>query len=432
MLTVKNNQFLSDGKPFFWLADTCWSAFTNISESDWHYYLDQRQRQGFNVVQINVLRQWDASGSNLDIDPFPIVKTDQGYSYDYSVINSEYFDRAERMLQDVVNHGMTPALVLLWSNYVPGTWASKLARNNLFTYNHLADYVTYVTRRFAKFHPVYFISGDTDFPTDETVRYYQRVLTTAQENDHQALYSFHIKGRLQEIPEEFRETTDFFSYQSGHNLAGQATAYTIPQTLLKTGYSKPIVNTEPCYEQISYSRNLYGRYRPENVRQAAWSAVLSGASAGITYGAHGIWSWHTTGASFGIVEGEGFDTPFDWHDALKFPGATDMTLLKAVMQRYFIEGCFPLSEPVTEKPSIRAAKGRDGHVYVIYVPTNTVLDLAQITGMNRANARITVLDLDNKQVEHGVWMTSNKMALSSALSDSLVVVQRMEDNQNVQ
>ena len=52
-LTIHKKNFIKDGKPFFYLADTCWSAFTNIPENDWHYYLQYRKRQGYNVLQIN-------------------------------------------------------------------------------------------------------------------------------------------------------------------------------------------------------------------------------------------------------------------------------------------------------------------------------------------------------------------------------------------
>ena len=31
-----------DGKPFFWLADTIWSAFTNVTDEEWIAYLDKR------------------------------------------------------------------------------------------------------------------------------------------------------------------------------------------------------------------------------------------------------------------------------------------------------------------------------------------------------------------------------------------------------
>ena len=49
-LTIENNILMKNGKPFFYLADTCWSAFTNIKDNDWDYYLDYRKSQGFNTL----------------------------------------------------------------------------------------------------------------------------------------------------------------------------------------------------------------------------------------------------------------------------------------------------------------------------------------------------------------------------------------------
>ncbi len=45
--------FCRDKNPFFYLADTIWSAFTNITGDEWIYYLKRRKEQGFNVLQIN-------------------------------------------------------------------------------------------------------------------------------------------------------------------------------------------------------------------------------------------------------------------------------------------------------------------------------------------------------------------------------------------
>ena len=66
-----NRTFQRNGKHFFYLADTCWSAFTNITLEEWEYYLELRRQQGFNVIQINALPQWDASGTELNCYPFP-------------------------------------------------------------------------------------------------------------------------------------------------------------------------------------------------------------------------------------------------------------------------------------------------------------------------------------------------------------------------
>lgn len=66
----RSDGFTLDGKPWFWLADTCWSAFTSIELSDWKYYLARRAEQGINVLQINTLPQWDRCRPDLGIYPY--------------------------------------------------------------------------------------------------------------------------------------------------------------------------------------------------------------------------------------------------------------------------------------------------------------------------------------------------------------------------
>ena len=56
-LSVSERHLEKDGRPFFWLADTIWTAFTNPTDGEWIEYLDQRASQGFNVLQINALPQ---------------------------------------------------------------------------------------------------------------------------------------------------------------------------------------------------------------------------------------------------------------------------------------------------------------------------------------------------------------------------------------
>ena len=71
-LEIDNNKrnFLLDGRPFFYLADTIWSAFTNITLEEWEYYLRRRREQGFTVLQINTLPQWDRCMSDTGLYPF--------------------------------------------------------------------------------------------------------------------------------------------------------------------------------------------------------------------------------------------------------------------------------------------------------------------------------------------------------------------------
>ena len=64
--------FLRDGEPFFWVGDTVWSAFTNATDEEWADYLDFRKAQGFNVLQINTLPQWDRIRPDLGVSPYPL------------------------------------------------------------------------------------------------------------------------------------------------------------------------------------------------------------------------------------------------------------------------------------------------------------------------------------------------------------------------
>ncbi|MFQ9764401.1 MAG: DUF4038 domain-containing protein [Gemmiger formicilis] len=115
--------------PFFWLGDTCWSAFTNMTDAEWQDYIIKRAAQGFNVVQVNALPQWDRCGSTLGLYPFP---TQDGLHFTYDgTLNKAYFARAGRMAALAAHYGITLAVAVQWCNYVPGTWAAAKHPENI-------------------------------------------------------------------------------------------------------------------------------------------------------------------------------------------------------------------------------------------------------------------------------------------------------------
>ena len=105
----------------------------------------------------------------------PFNKNEDG-TRNFMELNEEYFSRAERMLEIAVNKGFTPALVLLWSNYVPGTWASGILDKDILPIESIEGYVKYVGEKFKKFKPIFIVSGDTDFPSERTIEYYRIAL----------------------------------------------------------------------------------------------------------------------------------------------------------------------------------------------------------------------------------------------------------------
>lgn len=187
---ASNNRTFTLGKEhFFYLADTCWSAFTNIDFNEWRFYLEKRKQQGFNTLQINILPQWDRSAKNNELLPFDI--NDDG-AFDYSTLNKLYFKKAREMCLLAKEYGFQLALVVLWSNYVPGTWASAIMDKNIMPSSFLPTYFDIINKTFNDINPIYLISGDTDFEKEESIEYYNKALEFFNKVSPNTLKTLHI------------------------------------------------------------------------------------------------------------------------------------------------------------------------------------------------------------------------------------------------
>ncbi len=133
----------------------------------------KRKDQGFNTLQINILPQWDRSIGNFDQLPF---KIEEGV-FDFNELDESYFARAREMCKVATEQGFVLSLIVLWSNYVTGTWASAIDQEkNVYPTELLEKYFETVIKSFDVFSPIYVIGGDTDFPTERTIDTYQQAL----------------------------------------------------------------------------------------------------------------------------------------------------------------------------------------------------------------------------------------------------------------
>ncbi|MCX7942254.1 MAG: DUF4038 domain-containing protein [Dictyoglomaceae bacterium] len=376
-ISETKDYFVRGGKEFFYFADTCWSAFTNISLDEWKYYLKYRKMQGFNAIQIDILPQWDRSETDIYIDPFEVSSEGK---WNFNKINEKYFERAENMIEIMVEEGIIPALVVLWCNYVPGTWLTKMMAergiSHVIPKESLENYLYYVIEKFKKYNPIFIISGDTDFQEEEAVEYYLKALKIAKECAPNSLTTMHLCGGFWELPEEIINSSyyDFYMYQSCHFKDKQNWTYEVAQKFYNMPVKRPIVNGEPCYEGLGSIGNFkkYGRFTRDDVRKAVWQSLLSGAKAGITYGAHGIWSWEKGIGEYKVVEGYG--RPYDWRDAIKFPGVYDVSFAKEIFEKYKLFDIEPNNEVLVDgSEEIRISKGKDK--ILIYTPFNLDIKL---------------------------------------------------------
>ena len=376
-----------DGKPFFWLADTIWSAFTNVTDEEWIAYLDKRAAQGFTVLQLNALAQWDRCGCAFD--RYPFVTLDHGKTFDFSSVNDEYFEPARWMVGEAVARGLVPAIVVMWSNYVPDTWASAIISDNVMPEQLVVPVVEKICSTFNEFEPVYIISGDTDWDRPGSLERYRLVTSAVEDAAPRALLAYHIKGRYDVLPHELAEHADVYLYQSGHNLAAQRGAYELAESFLARDPVRPVINSEPCYEQMGYSHMLYGRFRRADVRLACWRSLLAGANAGITYGAHGIWNWQNPDVKVGNALGEGFLQALRHEQALYLEGANDFGFARELVEELGLFGATSDQGVLESYPEdVRAARTTDGRL-VLYVPSNAALKLHG----DFSGATVTCVDL---------------------------------------
>ena len=384
-ISPTKDYFIRDGLPFFYLADTVWSAFTNASLEEWDYYLGYRRRQCFNILQINILAQWDRSGSDIDIHPFSVHEDG---TYNFADINGAYFDRAEKMLEMAVERGFIPALVLLWSNYVPGTFFDRLAYRDVMPKENIAGYVAYAVQRFGKFNPIYFISGDTNFEKGVASEHYYLALETVKRITPENLTTLHLCGGEinkptpdpVEIPRMLIESPDldFYQYQSSHFFDYGPRCYTYAESFYRQPIKRPILNGEPCYEGWKFGGHRHGQ---AEIRQAIWFSLLSGAKAGFTYGAQGIWQWHKTGKVFPPAIDDGrpklyqCEEPFDWLTALKFEGAWECGFAKWIFETHNLFDIEPRDHILNPTENIRMSATDDLSKVLIYSPYATEINL---------------------------------------------------------
>jgi hypothetical protein len=126
------------------------------------------------------------------------------------------------------------------------------------------------------------------------------------------------------------------------------------------------------------------------VRRASWASVLAGATAGIGYGAHGMWMWHSPSGTF-QARGASLE-PCHWPQALAFPGALDISLMARLFTDHRLDRLVPAQELLADScgDMIRCAASPDRSLVALHLPfcrdVEVLLDLTahRVTGWDLA------------------------------------------------
>ena len=215
------------------------------------------------------------------------------------------------------------------------------------------------------------------------------------------------------------EALDLYVYQSGHHLELQHLPYALAESYVARRVRRPVLNIEPPYDGHGFGFR-YGRFDARDVRRASWQSVVSGASAGLGYGAHGIWQWHRRGAGFNHSEFSSM--PFDHSVAIAFSGADDVGFLRYLVELFGLTSIVPTQSDLRGgPPEVRVGTRRDGALTVVYAPYPGELTLAIEDARRVERWNLETREVEPVAAHPGVALT---IPLPDAMGDTLTVIHR--------
>lgn len=319
-----------DGTPFFWLGDTGWLLPQRLDQDEAQHYLEQTAREGFNVVQIQVLNgvpSFNRYGKMSHHDGWNLSSASKPGEYGYWEHLDHIVDTAER-------NGIFIGMVCIWGGLVKG---------GLMDAEQAKAYGEFLAKRYGdKKNIIWIIGGDIQGDVKKEV--WEALATSIKANDPNHIMTFHPRGRTTSARWfADSEWLDFHMFQSGHRRYDQRMGnkdYPIPDgteedcwmyvdSVRKYTPKKPVLDGEPSYENIP--QGLHGADEPvwtdKDVRRYAYWSVFAG-SCGHTYGHNNIMQFIRPGLPSAYFA-DGIEKP--WYVAINDPGRLQMKYLKRLI-----------------------------------------------------------------------------------------------------
>jgi hypothetical protein len=353
----------ADGTPFFVLADTCWTGPALSSEKDWQRYLDDRVKKGFTAVQFNMVSPWRTAPTDAE----------GNISYDLKdgklTLNERFYTRLDARLKAINDAGLLAVPVLCWAH-------KKGDAGKELTEGQIVDLCKAEVARYKDAHALWILAGDNQYGKDDAAKW-KRIGRAVFGDKPSAPVTTHPTG--ENFPWKDWEDEKWLTvlgYQSGHGDSEKTlkwmTAGPVAEYGKRKEFTRPVINLEPPYE----GHNGYASKKPHpelNVRRAVYWSLLSAPVAGVTYGGHGVWSWHTKPGEE-PTDHKGSGVAKVWSEAIDLPAAAQMKHVRAVFEGVKWTELRPANELVTQPDAkdpakfVACAATPDRSQVVIYMP----------------------------------------------------------------
>lgn len=399
-----------DGELVPFVIDTIWAAFCDVSEDDWRVYLRLRRRQGFTGVIVTALPivHDRTEGRN---SRYPYARHADG-SFDWTQPNEAYFEAAREYVRIArEDFDMEVIVAVLWNNYLPGTWGSRLPPYVVMPDDVRRAFVERVADLLGPLDVVFAAGGDDGYDSPEANVAHHETIDILRERAPQCLVTTHAAPKPY-TPDDLLDRLDLHLLQSGHDVANQNQAWSEAVRFATHEPRRPVINIEPPYEWHgmvdSVAKNGIGRWSPVDMRTADWASVLSGAGAGIGYAAHGVWMWNTVGGEF-LFAHQSME-PATWVEAMTFPGVHDVALIGHLIQAKDLDRLEAAEHLLPDVPDerFRAGATPDGDLVALYFPYDRPILVADDLSARSLEAWDlgvrAPIRVELERVEGGTWV----------------------------
>ena len=331
--TVSEDQrhlIYANGDPLFLLIEAAQEVAWKSTIPEIDQYAEDRRRKRFNGI-------WIVPMSHQYFYPYGITNT-PGEPYflnnDHSLLNPRYFDYLDQMIGKLNDSGIVAVLNPIW-----GRMASvyeETVHQHVISAEEALIHARYIGARYAASNVIWMVAGDTTYEEEDEKDYWNNFaaeLDRASGRLH--LMTAHTTG-FRGSHSYFADSDwlDFHSYTPSHLVEGDYSWEGATQ-IRDTEPIKPGLNMEYNFEDLYDKFWLFFddttgavRITSEDVRMGAYQGILSGAIAGTSYGANGIWQWGTPSTL------NGFGIRRTATEALSMEGSESMRVLVSLMQEY--------------------------------------------------------------------------------------------------
>jgi hypothetical protein len=288
----------SDGKPFFYLADTAWMLMNKLTEPEVRRLFADRAAKGFTVVQALVFR--DMFEPNT-----PDVAGIRPFASDADMwavkMNPLWIESVVRITKVAAEFG----LIMGW---LP-TWGDKWNEHSNSAGPVIMDASS--ARRYCRVlsdalaeceNVIWILGGDSPLRTQSEVDVVRAMGAGVREGGSAVrLISYHPTGEGSSAVFHSEPWLDFNALQSGHGRLNSPN-YEVIDQLYRMTPPKPCLDMESNYEGMPVAFGRQNGIDPEqrayfndyDVRRSLYRSVLAGA-AGFTYGCEPIRQIYRTG-----------------------------------------------------------------------------------------------------------------------------------------